>query len=186
MGKQKSDVPFLLFTCLVTLYTVVSLFLPRSCARSANEAKPDDATTSEEAQAEPAPTPADADREVFVSTWTERIDAFNAGYPLEGYGRSFAEAAYDYGVDPRLSPAIARVESASGENCFLPHNAWGWGDASWGDWDSAIRGHVAGLAEGYGYGLSYAMAESYVQVNVDEWYGWVASCMSEIWESDSL
>ena len=180
MGQQKNDVPFLIFTCVVTLYTIVSLFLPRPGATNVRTDEPS------AAEAQTAPAPADKDRELFVSTWAERIDTFNAGYPLEGYGYAFAEAAYDYGVDPRLSPAIARVESSSGENCFLPHNAWGWGDVSWSDWDSAIRGHVAGLADGYGYGLTYEMAESYNQVNVDEWYSWVASCMAEIWESDSL
>ena len=187
MSNRKLDSAFFVFTCLVTLYTVVSLFLPRAGAKPATPAPADQTPAVEEqAKTEPTPEPVDEARETFVTTWAERIDAFNAGYPLEGYGRTFAEAAYDYGVDPRLSPAIARVESGSGENCFLPHNAWGWGDSSWDDWDSAIRGHIAGVADGYGYGLTYSMAESYNQVNVDEWYSWVASCMSEIWENDSL
>ena len=186
MKKTDRDLLLLAFACVVTIYALVTLIssvVPRKTV--------DQPAVEEVVQQEPAPEttaePADDDaREVFVSTWAERIDAFNAGYPLEGYGRTFAEAAYDYGIDPRLPPAIARVESGSGEVCFNPYNAWGWGDASWGDWDSAIRGFTASFAEGYGYTLSYEMAEVYNQANVDEWYNWVASCMAEIWESDSL
>lgn len=129
---------------------------------------------------------ASADREAYVSTWAERIDAFNAGYPLEGYGRSFAEAAYDSGVDPRYSPAIARVESGSGQACTYSCNAWGWGSSSWPDWDTAIRAHVAGLAASYGYTLSYDAALRYNELTPDEWYAQVESCMYQIWESDQL
>lgn len=128
----------------------------------------------------------EAARELFVSTWAERIDAFNAGYPLEGYGRSFAAAAYDYGVDPRYSPAIARVESGSGRSCSYPNNAWGWGSASWPDWDTAIRAHVSGLAASYGYTLTWDGAVSYNELSPDEWYGQVESCMHQIWGSDGL
>lgn len=184
MSKRKTDTAFFLFTSLVTLYTVVSLFFPRAGAKASTPAPTEEPAPA--ATAEPEAAPEDDARELYVSTWAERIDAFNAGYPLEGYGRTFAEAAYDYGIDPRLPPAIARVESGSGEVCFNPYNAWGWGDASWSDWDSAIRGFTASFAEGYGYTLSYEMAEVYNQANVDEWYSWVASCMAEIWESDSL
>ena len=55
-------------------------------------------------------------RDQFVATWAERIDAFNEGYPLAGYGNVFAEAAYDNHVDPRLSPAIAPAESGTTVN----------------------------------------------------------------------
>lgn len=125
-------------------------------------------------------------RDLFVGIWAGRIDAFNAGYPLEGYGYAFAEAAYDYGVDPRWSPAIARMESSSGLYCFADHNAWGWGDAEWGDWDTAIRSHVRGLGSGYGYTLSWDAAYTYCPPNADFWYSTVSSCMYEIWGSDSL
>lgn len=125
-------------------------------------------------------------REQYISTWAERIDAFNAGYPLGGYGRVFAEAAYDYGVDPRWSPAIARMESSSGLYCSESHNAWGWGDVAWGDWESAIRGHVSGLASGYGYTLTWDAAQTYCPPNASYWYSSVSSCMYEIWGSDSL
>lgn len=126
----------------------------------------------------------DAERDDYIATWAERIDAFNAGYPLEGYGATFAAAAWDCGVDPRYSPAIARVESGSGMNCTYSCNAWGWGSSSWPDWDSAIYAHVAGLAEGYGHTLSYEAALSYNELTPDEWYAQVESCMYQIWESE--
>ena len=125
-------------------------------------------------------------REQYISTWAARIDAFNAGWPLAGYGRTFAEAAYDYGVDPRWSPAIARLESSSGTYCFASHNAWGWGDVDWPDWDTAIRSHVRGLANGYGYTLTWDAAQTYCPPNASYWYSVVSSCMYEIWGSDSL
>ena len=124
-------------------------------------------------------------RQEYIDTWGARIDAYNEGYPLEGYGATFAAAAYDYGVDPRISPAIARVESGSGENCFRAHNAWGWGSTSWSDWDTAIWAHVEGLATDYGSTLTYEFAQKYNRVNTDEWYAQVSACMAEIWEDDS-
>lgn len=126
------------------------------------------------------------ERELYVTTWAERIDAFNEGFPLEGYGRVFAEAAWEYKIDPRFSPAIARMESTSGKFCFLPHNAWGWGDESWPDWETAIWEHVEGLSRWYGYTLTYETAEIYNQVLIDDWYWNVYTFMQEIWESDTL
>lgn len=127
------------------------------------------------------PAQRDPVRDEYVETWGERIDAFNAGYPLEGYGDVFAAAAYDYGIDPRFSPAIARVESGSGTNCFLPYNAWGWGNASWPNWGSAIYEHVQLLSIGYGPTLDYADAQRYNPETTDEWYDQVSMCMEQIW-----
>lgn len=119
-------------------------------------------------------------RREYAEAWGERIDAFNAGYPLEGYGTTFAYAAYDYGIDPRIAPAIARIESGSGEHCFLPCNAWGWGSVSWPDWETAIWEFTRGFSEDYGSEVTYEVAERYNQVNVDEWYALVTSCMDQI------
>lgn len=148
-------------------------------APTTNESKPDDKTPEDKEE-----DTADEARDAYIATWAERIDAFNAGYPLEGYGATFAAAAYEYGVDPRYSPAIARVESGSGLNCTYSCNAWGWGSSSWGDWETAIYAHVAGLAQGYGHTVSYEAALSYNELNPDEWYSQVESCMYQIWESE--
>ena len=122
----------------------------------------------------------DSDREAFVAEWAPRIDAYLAGSPLAGQGSTFAEAAWEYGCDPRLSPAISMVESSQGRHCFLPHNAWGWGSSSWGSWEEAIWAHVAGLAAGYGGQLTYAGAQKYCPPNADAWYASVLANMLSI------
>ena len=78
---------------------------------------------------------------------------------MAGTGKVFAEAAWDYGVDPRWSPAISNTESSKGLYCSGSCNAWGWGGCSWGSWEEAIRDHVAGLARGYGYTISVEAAK---------------------------
>ena len=89
---------------------------------------------------------------------------------MAGTGETFAEAAWDYGVDPRWSPAISNTESSKGLYCFNSCNAWGWGSASWDNWDDAIRTHVAGLARGYGYTISVEAAKKYCPPNWEHWY----------------
>ena len=66
-------------------------------------------------------------KDAFISEWANRINNYLAGSPLAGQGETFATAAWENGVDPRWSPAISNTESTKGANCFLPHNAWGWG-----------------------------------------------------------
>ena len=116
----------------------------------------------------------------FIAEWTQRIDAYLEGSPLSGYGATFAEAAWDNGVDPRWSPAISNTESGKGTACFLPHNAWGWGASSWGDWDTAIRTHVAGLAAGYGYSITPEGAAQYCPPHAVDWYNKTLAQMASI------
>ena len=119
-------------------------------------------------------------RDAFVAEWSGRIDAYLAGSPLAGYGTTFAEAAWENGVDPRWSPAISNTESGKGSVCFMSHNAWGWGSSAWGDWDTAIRSHVAGLASGYGYSLTLEGAYAYCPPNSVEWYNRTLAQMATI------
>lgn len=116
----------------------------------------------------------------FVNEWTGRINSYLSGSPMAGQGQVFAEAAWDSGVDPRWSPAIAYVESSLGEYCFKPHNAWGWGSSSWGSWEEAIRSQVSGLASGYGSTLTYAAAVKYCPPNADFWYNKCLAQMNSI------
>ena len=109
-------------------------------------------------------------REDFVTKWTARINDYLSGSPLAGYGSVFAEAAWQYGVDPRWSPAIANTESTKGRNCFAAHNAWGWTGGSWSNWAAAINSHVAGLSNLYGYTISRQNAERYCPPNATNWY----------------
>lgn len=130
----------------------------------------------------PSPDEADwtTDKATFVDAWAGRIDAYLAGSPLGGQGRTFAEAAWDYGVDPRWSPAISTTESSKGAACAYFHNAWGWGNISWDSWEEAINAHVRGLARGYGYTISVAAAQKYCPPNWEHWYNTTLAQMNMI------
>lgn len=114
------------------------------------------------------------------SDWAARINEYLKGSPLEGYGETFAAAAAKYGVDPRLSPAIATIESGKGTYCFRDHNAWGWGNENYSDWETAIDEQVRGLATGYDGTLTLEGAEKYCPPNYQEWYSSVANEMDGI------
>jgi hypothetical protein len=118
-------------------------------------------------------------KEAFLNEWTQRIDAYLAGTNLAGYGRIFAEAAWDNGVDPRWSPAISNTESGNGAHCFRSYNAWGWGGKHFPDWETAIREHVAGLAAGYGYTVTLAGAQKYCPP-ADEWPYWFENTTNQM------
>ncbi len=118
--------------------------------------------------------------EAFVAEWTTRIDDYLAGSPLAGKGRVFAQAAWNNQVDPRWSPAISNTESSKGLICFKSHNAWGWGNTGWSNWDDAINAHVAGLANGYGYSISLGAAQKYCPPNYRNWYNNTLSQMALI------
>ncbi len=120
------------------------------------------------------------DKTAFVNEWTPRIDAYLAGSPLAGQGKTFAAASWDYGVDPRWSPAISNTESSKGRYCFQPHNAWGWGNVSWDSWEEAINSHVRGLARGYGYTISVEAAKKYCPPNWEHWYNATVAQMEMI------
>ncbi|MBC5583923.1 CMP-2-keto-3-deoxyoctulosonic acid synthetase [Eggerthella sp. NSJ-70] len=119
-------------------------------------------------------------KEAFITQWTSRIDNYLAGSPLAGQGATFAEAAWNNGVDPRWSPAISNTESSKGAVCFKPYNAWGWGSSSWSSWEEAINAHVAGLASGYGYSITVANAQKYCPPTYMDWYTKTISQMQMI------
>lgn len=108
--------------------------------------------------------------DAFVETWGARIDAYLSGSALAGQGKTFAKAAFENGIDPRVSPAISNTESSKGAICFKPHNAWGWGSSSWSSWEEAINAHVSGFAEGYGYTVTVGGAKTYCPPNWSKWY----------------
>ena len=144
----------------------------RSSQALDESAESDAGDDAEEMADEYSLTPVDwsVGKYAFVAEWSDRIDAYLAGTVLYGYGATFAEAAWRNGIDPRWSPAISNTESGNGTHCFLPHNAWGWGDRSWTNWESAINEHVDGLAKGYGYSITYEAAQKYCPPNSVHWY----------------
>lgn len=146
----------------------------------AGDAVAEDTGVSDPGASAPADVSISSDRDAFIAQWAPRIDAYLAGSAMGGQGSVFAAAAWDYGVDPRISPAIACVESGKGAYCFHPYNAWGWGAYSWSDWTDAIYGHVGGFSRGYGSTLDYDDALSYCPPNADFWYNSVLSEMAQI------
>ncbi len=156
-------------------------------ARERAAAEQAQGTTEEESSEEvsgDAPSIGDADwsgdKASFVRNWAGRLDAYLAGTPLAGQGKTFASAAWDAGIDPRFSAAISEVESSRGAACFRPYNAWGWGSVSWGSWEEAIPAHASGLARGYGYTVSEAAAQKYCPGNWEHWYNRVSEEMGRI------
>lgn len=130
-----------------------------------------------------------ASRDEFIAHWTERLDAYLAGSPLEGQGQNFAKAAWKHNIDPRWSAAISNTESSKALQCIRPHNAWGWGAddrdpyglaLEWDSWEEAIDAHAQGLSEGYGYTISIKGAMAYCPNTWQSWYNKTLAEMSRI------
>ena len=126
-----------------------------------------------------------SDYDSFINEWTSRIDNYLAGSPMAGQGYNFAVSAWNTGVDPRWSPAIACIESSKGLYCAGSYNAWGWsarggGWRSFGSWSEAVSAHVAYLGANYGSTLTPAAAQKYCPPTWQDWYNKVASQMNRI------
>ena len=126
-----------------------------------------------------------SDYDSFINEWTGRIDNYLAGSPMAGQGYNFAVAAWNTGVDPRWSPAIACIESTKGAYCANSYNAWGWsarggGWRSFGSWSEGISAHVAYLGANYGSTLTPAAAKKYCPPTWQDWYNKVAAQMNRI------
>lgn len=124
-------------------------------------------------------------RDEFVSEWTGRLNAYLSGSPLAGYGATFAEAAWNAGVDPRWSAAISCIESTKGAYCANKYNAWGWsavggGWRSFGSWEEGITAHASYLRSVYGPTLTQAAAKKYCPPTWQDWYNKVAAEMNRI------
>ncbi len=95
-----------------------------------------------------------------------------AGSPMVGYGRAFVSAGRTYGVDPFLVVSISGKESTWGKYCFLPFNAWGWGDLYFKGWEDAIFNYTRCLSEEYikkGRTTPAVIAPIYCPPNSAEW-----------------
>lgn len=103
---------------------------------------------------------------------TQILSDYFAKYnsPLEPHAQDFIDAADQYGVDWKLVPAIAGVESTFGKH--VPHgtyNGWGWGvygDQALGfkSWRDGIFTVTGGLKQNYinkGLTTPYAMNRVY-------------------------
>jgi len=110
-----------------------------------------------------------------------RVNRGNA--PLADYAEKFVEVANKYGLDYRLLPAIATVESSGGKNNFRKYNAWGWGNKSFGSFEEGIETVGKGLKTGYidkGRDTVEEIAPVYCPPNYKNWARSVNQFMLEI------
>lgn len=114
----------------------------------------------------------------FVQEWTQRIDAYLAGSATAGCGAYYAQAAWDYGVDPRILPAISCIESGKGAVCWTSYNAWGWMSHLGNSWAESIDSITRQFARMYGYTMTYEGALAYA-ANGQEAY-WLSLVESEM------
>lgn len=102
----------------------------------------------------------------YVTEWGKRVDKYLRGSKMAGTGYLNAKWAYDTGVDARLAPAIAKVESGKGAAPYgCKYNVWGWVwcPPTMYSWDDAIgkwhkyfksyfKGEVYPIKSMHGYG----------------------------------
>ena len=81
----------------------------------------------------------------YVSEWGPRIDSYLEGTPMADTGIMIARVAYDHGMDARLYPSIACVESGCGVAPYgSPYNVcgWVWNPPAMYSWeDACIKWH---------------------------------------------
>ncbi|MCD8199346.1 MAG: hypothetical protein LUD25_00010 [Coriobacteriaceae bacterium] len=151
-------------------------------AKAKEQAASGDTEEADAADSEPSVSSVgwSSDKKAFVKKWTRRIDAYLSGSPMAGCGRAYAEAAWDYGVDPRFAPAISNTESSKGRYCFHTYNAWGYGQYDFSSWEDGIQHVVACLADLYGGYLDLSDAYTYCPTGPVEWYNNTAAEMERI------
>lgn len=110
-----------------------------------------------------------------------RVNRGNA--PLAEYSNKFVEIANKYGLDYRLLPAIATVESSGGKSNFRSYNAWGWGSKGFSSFEEGIEVVGRGLKTGYidkGRDTVEEIAPVYCPPNYKNWARSVNQFMLEI------
>jgi len=110
-----------------------------------------------------------------------RVNRGNA--PLVDYAEKFVEVANKYGLDYRLLPAIATVESGGGKSNFRKYNAWGWGNKGFTSFEEGIEVVGRGLKNNYidkGRDTVDEIAPVYCPPNASNWVRSVNQFMIEI------
>jgi hypothetical protein len=93
------------------------------------------------------------DKIAFVQEWGWRNNNYLAGHGMAGTGYIIATAAWDYGMEPRLCAAIAKIESGCGDVCCGAYNAWGWiwpYTYSFSSWEDGINQWTSYFAQFFG------------------------------------
>lgn len=139
----------------------------------------DVSVASEPVRANLDPMAWDDEKYSFVSEWAPRIDAYLNRFssPLNDYGAIFASAAYDVGIDPRIAPAIAFVDTSLGRNMVLSRNAWGMDGKDYSNWVDSIYSYSSWYRSMYGSEFTESQARRYSPGN---WRAWHAKVSSEM------
>jgi len=122
--------------------------------------------------------------------WINSLNKFLAGSPMSGMGEVFYRSAKARGIDPRLSPSIAKVESGLGRATPGGYNAFGMTagtapghrrNGSWqafSSWQDAIQSNISFIGSHWGPVQSPFHMRGYATSTV--WMRHVSSVMSTI------
>ena len=152
----------------------------RALAEAQAEMEANEAAMAAAAAAAAEAQAADMSKEEFVSEWSGRLNNYLSGTAMAGQGENYAEAAWKYGVDPRIGAAVSTVESGTGAVNFRSYNAWGWGNYSYSSWDEAIDSWTSGYAKGYSNNVTSEDAAKYCPPNSGEWQRQVINNMESM------
>jgi hypothetical protein len=100
--------------------------------------------------------------------------------PLINHTDYIVETADQFGIDYRLIPAIAVVESSACNINFRPYNCWGWGKSGFANYEQGIYTVSKGLAYGYGTSNPHIIGPRYNPVTPDAWASKVSMLMTQI------
>lgn len=135
-------------------------------------------------------TPAPPVESPNTIAWINSLNRFLAGSPMAGMGEVFYKAAGSRGVDPRLSPSIAKIESNLGRAIPGGYNAFGMtaGTApghgrnghwqAFTGWQDAIESNISFIKNHWGSVSSPYSMKGYCVGG--SWAGNVSSVMSSI------
>lgn len=125
------------------------------------------------------------EEEQLQKEWIDRINNYLSGSPMAGQGEHFLRASQKYNIDPRLSVAIATVESGKGRHQANSYNAWGVRSGSgwrgYSSWEDAIYSHASLIKRVYGASSTpESMAKKYCPPTWQSWAGKVRGEMNKI------
>ncbi len=119
---------------------------------------------------------------VSVRQRAEKVENFYKKWnsPMSTHSQYIVETADHFGIDWRLIPAISIVESSGGVFCFKPYNAFGWGSASFTNFEHGIYTVTKSIAQRYGSDNPFVIAYTYCPANAQKWGAKVLNLMNQI------
>ena len=125
---------------------------------------------------------------IFIEKWGSKNYkylsnkyAYGTRSPMAYYSWDIAEAAWYYGIDPRLCAAISWSESGCGVVNCAPYNAWGWicNAPAMYSWPDGIWKWSKFFHTYFGSYLSYSGSIQY-SGGMTSWYSFIMSEASKI------